>query len=278
MTKKTEVVPFHKELGLTESQLQIITNTIAKGATADELRLFMMVANKTGLDPFTRQIYFIKRKAKNPDGSYSEHGTIQTGIDGYRAIAEKSKTLAGIDDAVYDKEDGSFPNKASVTVYRMIGGEKAKFTASARMAEYCPINPKTGKATGMWQRMPFLMLAKCAEALALRKAFPNDLSGIYTTEEMQQADTTVEVVPEQLFEKAKAVVEQTTEVERLKTFATRLNDSKKYSPEEKTKLMAMVEEKIKAATPAVTEAAKSAELEQGDLLSEVEKTFEIKAE
>ncbi len=161
----------------TQEQLTLITNTVAKGASADELKLFLYTANKAGLDPLTKQIHFIKR-----GGS----GTVQAGIDGLRAIAERSKTLAGIDDAIYDNETGKHPNKASVTVYRIVNGERVPFTASARWTEYYP-----GEKLGfMWNKMPFLMLGKCAESLALRKAFPNDLSGIYSSEEMQQADST----------------------------------------------------------------------------------------
>lgn len=183
------------EFNIPESQLTTIINTIAKGATVSELKLFLYIAQKTKLDPFTRQIYFVKRKSKQPDGTYKETGTVQTGIDGYRAIAERTASLGGIDDVVYDSEDAKHPKKASVTVYRIIaGGEKVAFTASARWDEYSQRNFKTNEPVGLWSKMPYLMLGKCAEALALRKAFPNDLSGIYTNEEMAQADYEMPVV------------------------------------------------------------------------------------
>lgn len=169
-----------KELSttLTKDQIELVTKTVAKGATPDELKLFLYTASRTGLDPLTKQIHFVKRSGQM---------TIQTGIDGYRAIAERSKTLAGIDDAIYDTETGKNPGKASVTVYRLIDGTRVAYTASARWSEYAP----QGNQAFMWTKMPYLMLAKCAEALALRKAFPNDLSGLYTNEEMAQADNTV---------------------------------------------------------------------------------------
>lgn len=157
----------------TLEQIELIKNTVAKGATDDELKLFLVVAARTGLDPFTRQIHFVKR------GSQAVH---QTGIDGYRAIAERTKTLAGIDDAIYNTESEPHPNKATVTVYRLIDGQRIAFTASARWSEYVP----NAGLDFMWQKMPYLMLGKVAEALALRKAFPNDLSGLYTHEEMAQ--------------------------------------------------------------------------------------------
>ena len=188
--------------------IELIKRTIAKDATDDELKLFLYTAQRTGLDPLTRQIHFVKRdsKKKNLDTGVWEtvsQMTVQTGIDGYRAIAERSNTLAGIDDAIFDSEDKEHPAKATVTVHRILNGVRCPFTATARWSEYAQIyekdeyidNRKTGKkitTTGpMWKKMPYLMLAKCAEALALRKAFPNDLSGIYTNEEMQQADNQV---------------------------------------------------------------------------------------
>lgn len=187
----TNVNALSKEFGMTPSQLSVITNAIAKGANVDELRYFMAVAKKAGLDPLTKQIHFVKRKSRNMDGSYTEIASIQTGIDGYRAIAERTGTLAGIDDATYDSEDQPHPKKATVTVYRMVDKTRVPFTASARWSEYCQTFTRGGvtKPMGLWEKMPYLMLAKCAEALALRKAFPNDLSGIYTNEEMQQADS-----------------------------------------------------------------------------------------
>lgn len=167
--------PVSTQESWTPEQITLIKNTVAKDATDDELKLFLYTAKRTGLDPLTKQIHFVKRA-----GSM----TIQTGIDGYRAIAERTGQLAGIEDAKYELGDSGLPIKALVIVYRIVKGLRVPFEASARWNEYVP----KGGQSFMWQKMPFLMLGKVAESLALRKAFPMNLSGLYTTEEMQQAE------------------------------------------------------------------------------------------
>src|ERR1700743_2658465 len=167
-----------------QEKIELIKRTIAVGTTNDELQLFLYASKKTGLDPLTRQIYAVKRWNQ---AAGREVMTVQTGIDGYRLIADRTGKLAGISDYAYDSEEGKNPNKASVTVKKLLeGGVIAEFTATARWSEYVQL--KNGKPTTMWEKMPYLMLGKCAEALALRKAFPADLSGVYTAEEMSQAD------------------------------------------------------------------------------------------
>jgi phage recombination protein Bet len=156
-----------------EGKLDLITRTVANGATKDELDLFLYQARRAGLDPLARQIYFVKRSGK---------GTIQVGIDGLRLIADRTGAYAGNDDPVF--VDGNpFPEAATVTVWKMVGGQRCPFAATARWKEYYP-----GDQQGFqWKKMPHVMLAKCAEALALRKAFPQDMSGLYVHEEMDQA-------------------------------------------------------------------------------------------
>jgi phage recombination protein Bet len=171
----------------TSEQVELIKRTIAVGATMDELQLFLYQAKRTGLDPLSRQIHFVKRKDK---------GTIQTAIDGYRLIADRTGKYAGSDDYLFDEgipqylhmigKDTQVPVTATVTVYKMCDGMKVAFTATAGWSEYCPSDEKSGF---MWRKMPYLMIGKCAEALALRKAFPAELSGIYTNEEMMQSGT-----------------------------------------------------------------------------------------
>jgi len=168
-------------------QITIIKSTIAPGISDGELALFGMICQRTGLDPFARQIYAIMRNQKDGD-TWGKKMTVQTGIDGYRLIAARTGALAGIDDAEYDSEDAVTPLWARVTVYRMVHGQRCPFTARARWSEYAQ-KDKSNNLTGLWPKMPFLLLGKCAEALALRKAFPAELSGIYTQEEMDQADT-----------------------------------------------------------------------------------------
>lgn len=163
----------------TREQVELIKRTVANNATDDELNLFMYTAARTGLDPLLRQIHFVKRNTR--DGGKA---TIQTGIDGYRLLADRTGKYAGNDDPVFDDEEK--PRKATVTVYKLVNGVRCPFTATARWDQYFP-----GDAQGfMWKKMPHLMLGKCAEALALRKAFPAELSGVYTHEEMEQAGPT----------------------------------------------------------------------------------------
>lgn len=158
-----------------EGKLDLIRRTVAAGASADELDLYLYQARRSGLDPLSRQIHYIKRGGK---------GTIQVGIDGLRLIADRTGLYAGNDDAIFEGEtEQGYPAKATVTVYKMIEGQRCAFSASSRWEEYYP-----GDSQGFqWRKMPHTMLAKTAEALALRKAFPADMSGLYVHEEMEQA-------------------------------------------------------------------------------------------
>lgn len=167
---------------LDRARIDLIKRTLCKDLTDDELQLFILQCNRTGLDPFSRQIHAIKRQGKL---------TIQTAIDGYRLIADRTGRYAGNDDPVFDDEETH--GKATVTVWKIVGGERRPFTASARWAQYYPGDGPPGF---MWRKMPHLMLGKVAEALALRKAFPAELSGLYVREELpedeaQQATATV---------------------------------------------------------------------------------------
>jgi phage recombination protein Bet len=165
-------------------KLDLIKQTVAKGATDLELELFMHACKRTGLDPLMKQMYAIKRWSA---ADKREVMSFQTGIDGYRLIADRTGLYAGSDEPVYEQVEAAKPLTAKVTVYKIVGGVRCPFSASARWEEYVQTN-REGQPTSMWKKMPFLMLGKCAEALALRKAFPAELSGVYTHEEMMQAD------------------------------------------------------------------------------------------
>lgn len=170
------------KIDFSQDQINLIRSQIAPKATDDELKLFIYQAKRTGLDPLARQIYAIHRKQNGVDKM-----TIQTSIDGFRVIAERSGDYAGQDEPEFD-EDVTGPLKATVKVYRFRGD--IRYCASVGVAywsEYVPMY--NGNPSGLWAKMPHTMLAKVAEALALRKAYPQDLSGLYTAEEMNQADT-----------------------------------------------------------------------------------------
>ncbi len=176
-----------------QKQIDILKNSICKGVSNEEFEIFLMACSKTQLDPFMRQIYAVKRKSKKPDGTWGETMTIQTGIDGYRLIAERTERYAPGPEPTYTLDNQGHLISATSYIKKMTkDGTWHTVSASAYLDEYCQttLDRQTGekKPIGMWANMPKTMLAKCAEAQALRKAFPAEMSGVYTKEEMQQAE------------------------------------------------------------------------------------------
>ena len=160
-----------------------------KDLTDGEMQVFAMVALHTGLDPFTKQIYAIKRGGRV---------THQTGIDGYRSTAERmTGQYAGSDEATYeecscgsDDSPPDHPKIARVVVHRLLpNGHLVNQVGVARWHELKPGHTKGQYANdfqdSMWWRQPYNQLAKCAEANGLRKAFPRVLGGVYIAEEME---------------------------------------------------------------------------------------------
>lgn len=154
-------------------------------APAADQAVFLHVSQRTGLDPFSRQIYMICRAGK---------WTIQTGIDGFRIIAERHPQYAGQDEPQWCGEDGVWkdvwtekkpPTAARVGVYRH--DWKRPVYGTVHFAEFAATG-SGGNLTPMWRDKSAHMIGKVAEAHGLRKAFPQDLSGMYTDDEMAHVD------------------------------------------------------------------------------------------
>jgi phage recombination protein Bet len=226
----------------TPEQTQLISTTIAPGCSNDELRLFAYACQRTGLDPFSKQIYAIKRGGKM---------TIQAGIDGLRSIAERTGQLDG-SETLWCGDDGVWtdvwlgskpPAAAKTTIWRKGAGHP--FTGVARFQDY-------NAGQGLWSKMGATMIAKCSEALALRKAFPADLSGVYSSDEMDQAVepvtvTTAPALPagdDKVFTAGKAAIAKATNMEALAKVTERMEARKgDLSTEQQEALLALALDK-----------------------------------
>ncbi len=182
-------------------ELDVIRRTVASKTTKDQFALFIQVCKYSGLNPFARQIYAVVR---------GNEMTVQTGIDGYRILAERSGKYAGQIGPEWCDESGEWkdvwlsvkpPAAARIGVIRR--DFERPIWGVARFTSY------EQSSSPLWRKMPEVMLAKCAESLALRKAFPAEMAGIYTAEEMAQADEPVQatVTPQP----TQTTVEQTNE-------------------------------------------------------------------
>jgi phage recombination protein Bet len=174
MTDALALAPAPVAPAVTRDQLELIKQTVAVGATDAELKLYLFDCQRRGVHPLDRLIHFTKRA-----GRY----TPITSIDFLRGRAHDTGEMAGSDDPVFDKD----ARTATVTVYRLTRGTRYAYAATARYNEYVPDPGPNGRGDVMWKRMPHVMLGKCAEALALRKAFPQQLGGLYVKEELEQA-------------------------------------------------------------------------------------------
>ena len=164
--KETALQPFNS------SELDLIKRTVAKEATDDELKMFLYVAGKRGLNPLTRQIYFVK---------YGSQHVMQTSIDGFRLIADRTGKYSPSPKPTlyaYDKNGNLF--SATVFGMKLVAGQFIEFSATAHYAEY------KVDTNSLWKSKPHVMLEKCAESKLLRRGFPEELSGLYTDDEMSQ--------------------------------------------------------------------------------------------
>lgn len=180
--------------GLVHTDAQSGTKTLAERPV---VAAFLQHCARTGLDPIARQIYSIARKSKG-----QLKWQIQISIDGARLVAERSGQYEGQTTPEFTADgitwtqvwlSKEFPKAARVGVYRR--GFREPLYAVALWDAYVQTK-YNGDVSEMWSKMGPLMLAKCAEMLALRKAFPQDLSGLYSAEEMDQASPSVAPVSE----------------------------------------------------------------------------------
>lgn len=181
-----------QQVQFSPEQAELIKNQILKGGSDDELKVFLYQCSRTGLDPFTRQIFGIKRW---DDEAKKETLGVMVSIDGLRLIAERTGKYRGQTPVQWCGEDGVWKDvwlASEPPAAARVGVLKAGFSEPlyrvARFSSYAG-KKKDGGLTRMWRTMGDVMIAKCAEALALRTAFPHELSGLYSEDEMGQAET-----------------------------------------------------------------------------------------
>ena len=181
---------------LTDEQIELIKTAIARNATDDELALFIQTCKRMRLDPFARQIFLVKRYDRELGRNVA---TTQVSVDGYRLVAERTGEYRGQTPPEWCGPDEVWkqvwldaknpPVAARCGVYRE--GFREPLYRVALFRSYVQ-RTKEGAPTFMWRTYAEQMLHKCAESLALRAAFPNELSGVYTLEELPAEQSRVE--------------------------------------------------------------------------------------
>lgn len=223
------IMPQRGLMDFSPKQLDLIRRTVAADLNADEFDMFISIARNNGLDPFKKQIYALVYNKDNPN---RRKVSFITGIGGYRSIAQRSGTYRPDENAPRIVKDDGLKDEATnplgieyaeVTVHRYgPDGKWYPVTGRAYWMEYAPLKDEwkegedgkrrpTGKTvldtSGNWGRMPHVMLAKCAEADALRKGWPEDLGNLYVDAEMDSA-TTLDLTATEIVEQERTAKRQ----------------------------------------------------------------------
>ena len=188
--------------GYAPTEVALIARTVAQDAPLQELAVFLHACRTLQLDPLLRQAYWIRRKTRDASGREVLRGTLQVGIDGFRKIADSSGAYAGSDPPEFrdwfmldhNGTEIRCPGVARVLVRKIVQDRPATFTGEAAWAEFYPGPGANGQ---MWRKMPRHQLAKCAEAQALRKAFPSLLAAVpMADDDGSDSTSVVEVRPQ----------------------------------------------------------------------------------
>jgi phage recombination protein Bet len=223
-------------LAVTAEQKNLVKSVIFADGTDAELNLFFYECARRGVHPLDRKIFPIKR---NDSESGGKKLTFQCSIDYFRSAALESGEYDGQDEPEYGPVTGQgYPEWAKVAIYRK--GITRPFVGIARWTEYYP-----GEKMGfMWRKMPHGQLSKCAEALAFRKAFPQNLGGLNAPEEMEQADAApagsvkmTDTVKEKAVIDASAAPESGPEVKTIQELLKEAIDAYEPNPEARPALL-----------------------------------------
>lgn len=199
--------------------LALIRRTVAADCTDDEFSMFAANCQRLGLDPLRRQAYALVYNKNQAD---RRRMSIIVGIDGFRAVAARSGNYRPDEEEPrfeYDPELKSATNplgivKCTVRVHQFSHGQWFPVTGVAYWDEFAPVrsewvkkdgeNRQTGNKLldGKWPTMGRLMIAKCAEAQALRRAWPDDFSNVYAPEEVDRAKLESDLLPAEAAEQA----------------------------------------------------------------------------
>lgn len=205
-----------------DREMEQIRKSICKDGSDEDFEMFVRVCAHTGLNPFMKQIYPVFRNDKGV-----KRMTIQTSIDGFRLIAERTGRYSPGREATHVySEKGSLISSTSYVKKLTPDGTWHEVAATAHFNELCQ---RYGDKLGQfWEKMPHVMLAKCAEAAALRRAFPAEMSQVYTKDEMEQATPPEPIISEEEWAKLDALVQTVNDQEFMKKITDHLEISSIY--------------------------------------------------
>lgn len=174
-------------INFSQDQVELVKRTVAKGSTDDELKMFLYLSQKYNLDPFAKEIWFIK---------YKDTPTIMTSRDGYLKIAQNNPDYEGLISFAVCEGDEFSIDAANYSVSHRFGAKRGKVIGAwarcdrkGRNPQICfvPFSEYAG-TSNIWKQYPSAMIQKVAEVFVLKRQFT--ISGLVTTEELSAGETT----------------------------------------------------------------------------------------
>lgn len=176
----------------TQEQRELVRNTVAQGATDVELDYFLQYTAAKGLDPFAKEAWFIKSQDYTDKRGRHVKGRVQimTGIEGFFRIANSHPQYDGVEHEYGPELSVSIGEGKAIKTHEWIESlvyRKDRKRPERRRAYWNEFSQELVTYSGklsLWAQKPRYMLEKCADAIALRKAFPQELGDLYVAEEM----------------------------------------------------------------------------------------------
>lgn len=175
-----------------------LKNSLYTGAKDESIKLVLDYCKAAKLDPMQKPVHIVPMSVKNAQtGRYEYKDVVMPGVGLYRIQAARSNQYAGVSEPEFGEDvtcnlggiNITYPKWCKVTVKKLVNNTIVEFTAKEYWLEnYATASKESIAPNTMWKKRPYGQIAKCAEAQALRKAFPEIISQHPTAEEMEGKD------------------------------------------------------------------------------------------